>query len=120
MTRVVPDLPGIQPGNSPYSEVVEADGLVFLAGQVASDDSADFEAQARAAFDRVGELLSAAGLDYSNVVRCTVYLIDFGDFEAMSAVFREYFPSSPPTRTTLGVTALARKCRIELEVTAAR
>jgi 2-iminobutanoate/2-iminopropanoate deaminase len=49
-----------------------------------------------------------------------VYLRDFGDFAAMSAVYREYFPSEPPTRTTVGVTALARDFGVEIEVLATR
>ncbi len=70
--------------------------------------------------DNVGRLLRAVGLEYRDVVRCTLYLRDFGDFAAMSAVYREYFPSEPPTRTTVGVTALARDFAVEIEVLATR
>jgi 2-iminobutanoate/2-iminopropanoate deaminase len=54
------------------------------------------------------------------VVKATVYLRDFSEFEAMNAVYREYFPTDPPTRATVGVAALARDFRIEIEVVAAR
>jgi 2-iminobutanoate/2-iminopropanoate deaminase len=70
--------------------------------------------------DNVGRLLEAAGLSYQDVVKTTVYLRDFTEFEAMNAVYREYFPSDPPTRATVGVTMLARDFRVEIEVTAAR
>ncbi len=53
-------------------------------------------------------------------MKCTVYLREFGDFAAMNAVYREYFPSEPPTRATVGVTALAQDFRVEIEVLAAR
>ena len=66
--------------------------------------------------DNVGRLLHAVGLDYGDVVKCTVYLRDFGDFAAMNAVYREYFPTEPPTRATVGVTALAEDFRVEIEV----
>ena len=62
----------------------------------------------------------AVGLDFADVVKATVYLRDFGDFAAMNAVYREYFPTEPPTRATVGVTALAADYRVEIEVIAVR
>jgi 2-iminobutanoate/2-iminopropanoate deaminase len=126
MPKTVPQFPGIDSGDLPISQVVEAGGLVFLAGQVGSAPgthgavSGGFAAETRAMLDNVGRLLRAAGLDYGDVVRCTVYLLDFADFAAMNAIFREYFAVEPPTRTTVGVTALAADFRIEIEVTASR
>jgi 2-iminobutanoate/2-iminopropanoate deaminase len=70
--------------------------------------------------DNVGRLLHAVGLDYTDVVKCTVYLRDFADFAAMNVVYREFFPDQPPTRATVGVTALAEDFRVEIEVMAAR
>lgn len=121
MPKTVPVPPS--PGD-PYSEVVEAGGLLFVAGQIglAREQRAaevPFEDEARACFGRVRELLRSVGLGLDSVVRCTVYLTDFDDFATMGAVFREYFPTEPPARTTVGVTRLARECRIEVEVTAA-
>jgi 2-iminobutanoate/2-iminopropanoate deaminase len=126
MPKHVPTLPGVEPGPLPFSPIVEANGFVFLAGQVGDAPGAHgavpggIEAQTRAMLDNVGRLLRAAGLDYADVVRCTVYLRDFGDFAAMNAVYREYFPTEPPARATVGVTALAADFDIEIEVTAAR
>jgi 2-iminobutanoate/2-iminopropanoate deaminase len=70
--------------------------------------------------DNVGRVLHAAGLDFSAVVKATVYLVDFDDFATMNVVFREYFPTEPPTRATVGVTKLASDFRIEIEVIATR
>ena len=70
--------------------------------------------------DNVGRLLDAVGLDFADVVKATVYLRDFADFAAMNAVYREYFPTEPPTRATVGVTALAADFSVEIEVSAAR
>jgi len=126
MPKTIPDLPGIDPSDAPFSPVVEAGGLVFLAGQVGSAPGSHgavpggIVPETRAMLDNVGRLLRAAGLDYSDVVRCTVYLTDFDDFAAMNTVYREYFPTDPPTRATVGVTGLAADFRIEIEVTAAR
>lgn len=123
MPKVVP--PDAVSAGDPYSEIVEAGGLVFVAGQVGirHDQRAEdvaFEDEVRAMFGRVEAALARAGLAFDSVVRCTVYLTDFGTFGRMNAVFKEVFPSRPPARTTVGVTALARDCRIEVEVTATR
>jgi 2-iminobutanoate/2-iminopropanoate deaminase len=126
MPKTVPHLPGIDPGDLPFSQVVEAGGLVFIAGQVGGAPGSHgavpggIEAETRAMLDNVGRVLRAAGLDFTDVVKSTVYLVDFGDFAAMNAVYREYFPTEPPTRATVGVTALAADYRIEIEVIATR
>lgn len=126
MPRSVPQLPGVTPGRYPFSQIVEANGFVFLAGQVGDAPGRSgavpggIEAETRAMLDNVGRLLRAIGLDYGDVVKCTVYLRDFTEFAAMNAVYREYFPAEPPTRATVGVTALAEDFRVEIEVMAAR
>jgi 2-iminobutanoate/2-iminopropanoate deaminase len=122
----VPALPGFEAGSLPFSQVVEANGFVFLAGQVGNRPgesnavTGGIDAETRQMLDNVGRLLKTAGLSYRDVVKTTVYLRDFTEFEAMNAAYREYFPSDPPTRATVGVTMLARDFRVEIEVTAAR
>jgi 2-iminobutanoate/2-iminopropanoate deaminase len=126
MPKTVPTAPGLEPGEYPFSKVVEANGFVFVAGQVGDVPGGHgavpggIEAETRAMLDNVGRLLEAVGLGYGDVVRCTIYLRDFADFAAMNAVYRAYFPSEPPARATVGVTALAADYSIEIEVTAAR
>jgi 2-iminobutanoate/2-iminopropanoate deaminase len=124
--KTVADLPAIEASGLPFSQVVEANGFVFLAGQVGSVPGehtavpGGIAAETRQMLDNVGRLLRAVGLDYGDVVKSTVYLRNFADFEAMNAIYREYFPSEPPTRATVGVAALARDYTIEIEVVAAR
>ncbi len=126
MPKVVPQLPGEESSPYPFSQIVEANGFVFLAGQVGNAPGhrgavpGGIEAEARATLDNIGRLLKAVGLGFDDVVKCTVYLRDFSEFAAMNAVYREYFPTQPPTRATVGVTALAADYRIEIEVLAAR
>ena len=126
MPKTVPVLPGVEPSQLPFSKVVEAHGLVFVAGQVgeapgiAGPVPGGIEAETRAMLDNVGRLLRAVGLDYADVVKATVYLRDFDEFGAMNAIYREYFPTEPPTRATVGVTRLALDFRVEIEVIAAR
>ena len=126
MPKSVPRLPGVEPGATPYSQVVEANGLVFLAGQVGTGPDGHevvpggIGPETRATLDNVGRLLRALDLGYEDVVRCTVYLVDMADFAAMNEVYRTYFPDDPPVRATVGVAALAGPFRIEIDVTAAR
>ena len=126
MPKHVPALPGIEASSLPFSQVVEANGFVFRAGQVGnapggnSAVSGGIAAETRQMLDNVGRLLRAVGLDYADVVKTTVYLRDFGDFDAMNVVYREVFPNEPPTRATVGVTALASDFQIEIEVIATR
>ncbi len=126
MPKTVPTLPDVPAGRYPFSQIVEANGFVFLAGQVGDVPGqhgavpGGIEAETRQMLDNVGRLLRAAGLDYGDVVKATVYLRDFTDFAAMNAVYREVFPVEPPTRATVGVTALAEDYRVEIEVRAAR
>ncbi len=126
MPKSVPTGPGLEPGSLPFSKVVEANGFVFLAGQIGDAPDSNgpvpggVEAETRAMLENVGRLLRAVGLDVQDVVRCTVYLTDFEEFSAMNAIYREYFPTDPPVRATVEVGRLALGARIEIEVTAAR
>jgi 2-iminobutanoate/2-iminopropanoate deaminase len=126
MPKHVPKLPGVESGPYPFSQIVEANGFVFLAGQVGDAPGSHgavpggIEAETRAMLENVGRLLRAARLSFADVVKCTVYLRDFDDFAAMNTIYREFFPTDPPTRATVGVTALAADYAVEIEVTAAR
>jgi len=126
MPKSVPELPGIPPSSLPFSKVVEANGFVFLAGQIGDAPGASgpvpggIEAETRQALENVGGLLRAVGLDYADVVKCTLYITDFTEFAAVNAVYREFFQGDLPTRATVQVTALALGARFEIEVMAAR
>ena len=126
MPKSVPNLPGLEPGALPFSKIVEANGFVFLAGQIGDAPGSSgpvaggIEAETRATLDNIGRLLRIVGLDYADVVKCTVYLVDFDEFAAMNAVYREYFPTEPPARVTSEVSRLALGSRIEIDVIAAR
>lgn len=126
MPKLVPVLPGIQPSKSAYSQVVEANGFVFVAGQVGEDPATGevvqggLDAETRAMFANVRRCLQAVGLGLDDIVKTTVYLVDMDDWAAYNAVFREIFPNDPPTRATVAVAGLVPPYRIEVEVVAAR
>ena len=126
MPKSVPTGPDLASGSFPFSPVVEANGFVFLAGQIGDAPGSEgpvpggIETETRAMLENVGRLLRAVGLDYTDVVRCTVYIVDFDEFATMNRVYREFFTTEPPTRATVEVGRLALGARIEIEVTAAR
>ena len=126
MPKTIPTSPEIVPSGLPFSQVVEANGFVFLAGQVGNVPGTPgavpggIGPQTTAMLDNVGHLLAAVGLGFGDVVKATVYLVDMDEFDAMNAIYRGYFASEPPTRATVGVARLVGDFRVEIEVMAAR
>ena len=108
----------------PYSHAVRAGDLLFVAGQTGIDPDTgpltdrSFEAEARMAFMNLRRVLQAAGLDLDRVVKTTVFLASAEDFPSMNSLYAEFFPSSPPVRST-PIVALPRGLRISIEAIAA-
>jgi 2-iminobutanoate/2-iminopropanoate deaminase len=106
----------------PYSPAVRAGQLLFVSGQVSIDPASgtfvggDIKAETRRVLENIGVLLRAAGLDYSAVVRTTVFLADMGDFEAMNEVYAGFFSEPYPARATVQVARLPRNARVEIDV----
>jgi 2-iminobutanoate/2-iminopropanoate deaminase len=63
-------------------------------------------------------VLAAAGLDFSHVVRCTIFLTDLGDFAKVNEVYGRAFTSAPPARATVQVAALPRGAKVEIDAIA--
>ena len=109
---------------APYSHAVEVDGWLFIRGQIPNhpmDDSAPLpvgiEAQTRRTMEGLQTLLAGIGASFDNIVSARVFLRHFEeDFEKMNAIYKTYFkPGKLPARTCIGVTALARGARIEID-----
>ena len=114
---------------APYSHVVEADGWVFLAGQIPSDLDftpqtlpAGIETQTHKVMKNLAFVLEGVRLGLENVVAARVFLTHFDeDYRPMDAVYASYFPADArPARTTIGVTGLAAGARIEIDFIARR
>ena len=108
----------------PYSQAVTIDGLIFTAGQVALDPSTGelvgggIAEQTARALQNLRAVLSAAGTDFSQVVKTTVFLADMADFTAMNEVYGREFGSHRPARSTVAVAGLPKGARVEIEVIA--
>ena len=108
-----------------YTPALRVGDLVFVSGQgpAAPDGkviSGTIEEETRLTLQNVKTLLEAAGARMDQVVKCGCFLADIEDFPRFNAVYREFFPTDPPTRATVGVTALAADFRIEIVCVAAR
>ena len=105
----------------PYSDAVRAGDLLFLAGTVGAAPGTrqvvpgGIEAETRQALANIKTNLEAHGSSVDRVVKCTVFLTEIGDFEAMNKVYRDFFTGPKPARTTVGVAALPLGARIEID-----
>jgi 2-iminobutanoate/2-iminopropanoate deaminase len=108
----------------PYSQAVESDGLVFCSGQVGLEPASGalvkggIEIETHRALQNLGEVLAAAGLDFIDVLKTTIFLIDLADFEAVNRIYREHFDPPFPARSTVQVAALPRDARVEIDAIA--
>lgn len=124
--HLIPDAP--KPV-APYSHVVEADGWLFVTGQLATDPDDDglalldgIEAQTRKVLDNLKRALTGVGGGFEHAVCVRVFLTDFErDYAAFNRIYAEYFaPNRLPARTTVGVTQLARGAIVEIDLIARR
>jgi 2-iminobutanoate/2-iminopropanoate deaminase len=116
--------PGSPKPIGPYSPAIRSGDLLFVSGQVPVDAATgnlvagDIGVETRQVLENIGTLLRAAGLDFSAVVRTTVFLADMNDFAAMNAVYGSYFREPYPARATVQVARLPRDARIEIDAIA--
>ena len=107
----------------PLSVAVRAGDMVFISGQVPTDSggnivSSDISEQTHQVFKNCRAALELAGASFDDVVKVGVYLTDTNNFAAMNAVYRQYFPSSPPARTTVGTPLARMGLLIEIDMVA--
>jgi 2-iminobutanoate/2-iminopropanoate deaminase len=105
----------------PYSQAVIAGNLVFASGQIAIDPATgelaenNIQEQTKQVFENIGAVLQAAGTDFSNVVKTTVFLKNMNDFPAMNEIYQSYFAANSPARSTVEVGRLPKDVLIEIE-----
>jgi len=110
----------------PYSQAVEVNGTLYLAGQVAIDPASGevvdggIQEQTEQVMKNIGAVLSEAGYSFKDVVKCTCLLDDLGDFQAMNEIYGKYFTEDPPVRTAFGSNDLPLGVKIEIETIAAK
>lgn len=110
----------------PYSQGILAGDTLYCSGQIAIDPdsgsmvTSSVEAETERVLDNLGAVLKAASMDYENVVRCSVYLVDINDYATVNEVYARYFSEAPPAREAVEVSALPRGARVEISCVAVR
>ena len=110
----------------PYSQAVESRGVLFVSGQLGIDPatgsmvSGGIREQTGRLLQNLKAVLNSAGYNLSDVVKCTVYLKDINDFQAMNEVYATFFETDPPARAAFQVAALPLDALVEIEAVAVR
>ncbi len=104
-----------------YSQAIEADGTVYLSGQIPLDPASmalvtgDIRDQIRRVFDNLAAVAEAADARLDDAVKLTVYLVDLGDFAAVNEIMAEYFSEPYPARAAVQVAALPKGAQVEVD-----
>lgn len=104
-----------------YSQAIRCGNTVYLSGQIPLDPQTmelvegDIKTHIRRVFDNLAAVASAAGGSLADAVKLQVYLPDLGDFSAVNEVMAEYFQRPYPARAAVGVAALPKDARVEVD-----
>lgn len=110
----------------PYSQAIQTGNMLFVSGQIAIQQSTgqmltgNIEEETRQVMTNLDEILKAAGMDFSNVVKTSIFLKDMGNFPKVNVIYGEYFPSNPPARETVEVSRLPKDVNIEISCIAVK
>ena len=108
----------------PYSQAIEANGFVFVSGQIPIDPatgafaSDEVVGQAEQSLKNLKAVVEAAGCTLENVVKTTVFLKDINDFVPMNRVYAQYYPENCPARSAVQVGRLPKDVSVEIETIA--
>lgn len=111
--------------NTPFSDAVEANGFLFLSGQIGMDHSTrilvegGIETETKQCLENIKAVLEHHNVSMEKVVKCTVILKDINDFKTFNSIYKTYFPYKP-ARTTFAASGLAVGASIEIDVIAAK
>jgi 2-iminobutanoate/2-iminopropanoate deaminase len=108
----------------PYSQAIQAGDFLFLSGQLPLEPASgemvkgDIRQQTQRVLENIKGVLESQNLGLKDVVKVTVFLKDMGNFSQMNEVYATYFSVSPPARSTVEISGLARDAGIEIEAIA--
>lgn len=110
----------------PYSQAVSVGNLVFLSGQIGIDPktgnlvTGGIVAETRQVMNNIRAVLAEANLTFENIIKVTIFLSNLADFAEVNQIYSEFFPKDFPARSTVGVQALPKGAKVEIEVIAHR
>lgn len=109
----------------PYNQAVKANGFLFVSGQIAMDPVtgnlmlSDIETETKQVMANLKAILETAGLQFSHVIKTTIFLSDMGLFAAVNEIYGSYFTGQYPARETVAVKTLPKNVNVEISVIAA-
>lgn len=110
----------------PYSQAVKAGNTLYCSGQIAIDPATNelvnssIEAETEQVLKNLGAVLKEAGMDYSDVVRATVYMADIENYQKINGVYAKYFSEKPPARAAVEVANLPKYVNVEISCIAVK
>ncbi len=110
----------------PYSQAIEANGMLFISGQIPVNPKdgkiveADIKKQTKQVMENIGAILKEAGYSFSDVVKSTCLLSDMDNFAGMNEVYGEYYKEEPPARAAFAVKTLPLNVLVEIETIAVK
>jgi 2-iminobutanoate/2-iminopropanoate deaminase len=110
----------------PYTQAIEAGGFIFLSGQIAIDPATgelvlnDIKTETTKVMENIKAILTEAGIDFSHIVKTTIFLKDMASFAQVNEVYGSYFTDKFPARETVAVAGLPKNVNVEISVTAVR
>lgn len=108
----------------PYSQAVQLGDFLFCSGQISIDPktqevfTGDIKIQTEMVLKNIEAVLSQAGLNFSHVVKTTIFLTSMADFAVVNEIYATRFKSEPPARSTVAVAGLPKGVNVEIEVLA--
>jgi len=121
MSRQIISTPDAPAAIGPYSQAVKVGNTVYMSGQIPLDPatmqlvSGDIDAEIRRVFDNLKAVAIAAGGSLNNAVKVNVFLTDLANFARVNEIMATYFQQPYPARAAVGVAALPRGARVEVE-----
>lgn len=110
----------------PYSQAIQVGAMLFVSGQIAIQQSTGklitngIEEETRQVLFNLGEILKSAEMDFSNVVKCTIFLKDMNNFPRVNEIYGKYFIETPPARETVEVSRLPKDVNVEISCVAVK
>ncbi len=104
----------------PYNQAVQAGDTLYVSGQIPLDPKTgelvkgSVQEQTRMVMQNLGAILEAAGMNFSNVVKCSIFISDMNEFPKLNQVYASYFENEPPARETVQVGALPKFVDVEI------
>lgn len=108
----------------PYSQAIQSGNMLFVSGQIALSNgtmvNANIKDETAQVMKNVEAILKAGGVDFSNVVKCTIFLKNMGDFPQVNEIYGSYFKTLPPARETVEVSRLPKDANVEISCIAVK